>query len=110
VRRGALAEAVYATDLILDVLVRKDGVSHEAVDLDEFDQAVVNGLVSKKEAGHARSRLDRLVALINDGELFAFLNAACPFGPSTAEANVDRGCGLRLDSVPAVQPDWRPTW
>jgi hypothetical protein len=49
------SEAVYATDLFLDVLVRKDGVSHEVVDLDEFDQAVANGLVSEKEAGHARS-------------------------------------------------------
>ncbi|TCO28499.1 uncharacterized protein DUF402 [Kribbella steppae] len=101
--------AVYATDLFVDVLVREDGVRHEVVDLDEFDQAVADGLVSRNEARQARSGLDRLVALINSRQLFAYLHSACPFGPSTAEAMLPV-LQAPLDSVPAVQPGRRPTW
>jgi protein associated with RNAse G/E len=101
--------AVYGTDLFLDVLVRKDGVTYEVVDVEEFDQAVADHLISAKEATHARSGLDRLVNLIDGGQLFAFLAAAHPFGPSTA-APMLPVLRAPLDSVPAVQPGRRPTW
>ena len=106
-QRGA--DAVYGTDLFVDVLVRKDGVTYEVVDLDEFDQAVEDQLISAKEATHARSGLDRLVNLIDGGQLFSFLAAAYPFGPSTA-APMLPVLRAPLDSVPAVQPGRRPTW
>lgn len=101
--------AVYATDLFLDVLVRKDGVTHEVVDLDEFDQAVADRLISQNEATHAMAGLDRLVALITAGELYAYLNAACPFGPSTADPMLPV-LRIALDCLPHVQPGQRPTW
>jgi protein associated with RNAse G/E len=104
-----VAGAVCATDLFVDVLVRQDGVNHEVVDLDEFDQAIADRQISQNEAMHVRSGLARLVALINSGDLYAFLNGVCPFGPSTAESMLPV-LRASLDSLPAVQPGRRPTW
>lgn len=60
-RRG---DAVLAVDLFLDVLVRSDGVTHEAHDQPQFDDAIRRGWVSEREAAGARGGLAELTDLI----------------------------------------------
>lgn len=101
--------AVYAVDLFADVLVKEDGVGRDVKDLAELDEALVDGLVSAYEAANARRGLDRLLTLIDAGELVAFLDDVCPFGPSRAApaVPVER---VPLAAVPDLQPGRRPTW
>ncbi len=73
---------VSTVDLWLDVLVRADGTTHVVVDEDDFAEAQSNGLVSENEIRGAEAGLQDLLGLVERGELFALLNAVCPFGPS----------------------------
>lgn len=101
--------AVYGADLFIDVLVQADGVTYDVVDVDEFEQAIADGLLSAREVEGARRGLERLAELIDRGELIAFLDAACAFGPSTAGPTMPMLRAPLVD-VPLVQPGRRPTW
>lgn len=101
--------AVYSTDLFLDVLVRLDGTTHEVVDQDEFTQAAADNLISPSEAHQALAALTRLTTLITAGNLYEFLHATHPFGPSSAPHMLPV---LRAptSSHPQIQPHERSTW
>ena len=101
--------AVFAVDLWLDVLIRDDGVSYRVEDGDSFRQAVERGLLSEGEARHATAGLRELVALIERGELVAFLSDVFPFQPSTAPAARPMQL-VPSANAPLVQPHHRPTW
>ncbi|HEY8790203.1 MAG TPA: hypothetical protein VIM10_13865 [Actinopolymorphaceae bacterium] len=77
--------------------------------MDEFDEAISVGLLSAVEVEGARSGLERLVGLVVRGELLAFLDDACPFGPSTAGPALPMLRAPLVD-LPVVQPGHRPTW
>ncbi len=103
------ANAVFAVDLWLDVLVREDGLRHSIVDLSNFEHAVEHGLLSKREAGCAKAGLRELVELIERGKLVHFLSDAFPFQPSTPPPAIP----MRLvppEDCPLIQPHRRPTW
>jgi hypothetical protein len=105
-RRG---EAVFAVDLLLDVLVRSDGVTYEAYDQQELDDAVRRGWASEREAAGANTGLVELLALIEAGRLGVFLAEAQPF------ARVDPPAAMAmqpvpLQQVPLLQPGVRPSW
>jgi hypothetical protein len=93
--------AVYAVDLFADLLVRPDAISYRVGDLDEFGQARRAGLILPGEADGAERGLAELVALVERGELLAFLARAWPIGPLRPPAAVppDR---VRLDQVPLL--------
>ena len=80
----ASGDAVYAVDLFLDVLVRRDASRCAAYDDEEFEEAIRRALISPAEAAGARHGLNELVALIERGDLLAFLAEVCPFGRSVA--------------------------
>jgi hypothetical protein len=102
-------DSVDAIDLCADVLVRKDGRSSWIKDEDDLAQAAASGLISRHEFASARAGLDRLTTLIDAGALLAFLEAACPFGPSHAPDALPM-TRLPLADVPQVQPERRWTW
>lgn len=100
---------VFAVDLCADVLVRMDGRSSWVKDEHELAHAAEARLVSRHEFASARAGLDRLTTLIDAGALLAFLEAACPFGPSHAPDALPM-TRLPLADVPQVQPERRWTW
>ncbi len=59
---------VSAVDLFLDVLVRTDG-SYWVADQEEFEQAIVAGLISAGEAHRAERGLERLISWIESGRV-----------------------------------------
>jgi hypothetical protein len=79
VRRG---DAVFAVDLWLDVLVRRDRVTHGVHDHDEFDEAITRGWLSEREQAGARAGLDELIDLIDRHALIDFLADLHPFLPA----------------------------
>jgi hypothetical protein len=103
------AHAVYAVDLYADVLVEVDGVRHRVQDVAELQEAAAGGLVSAYELHSARRGLDRLLSLIENGELVSFLNDVCPFGASGAGPALPMA-RVPLAEVPELQPRHRPTW
>ena len=105
-RRG---DAVLAVDLFLDVLVRSDGVTYEADDQLQFDDAIRRGWVSKREAAGARGGLAELTDLIQAGRLVAFLAEAHPFAPVGAPL-APAMHSVPLGQVPLLQPGVRPSW
>jgi hypothetical protein len=90
-RRG---DAVFAVDLFADVLVRADSVTYQACDLEDLDRAHRSGLILPAEARGAHDGLAELSAIIERGDLLAFLSRACPIGP--------------LDPPPAAPPGRAP--
>lgn len=68
-------------DLFADVLVRADGVTYRVCDLDEFEQARRRKLILPSEADGAVRGLAELTAIIDRGDLLAFMSRACPIGP-----------------------------
>lgn len=103
------ANAVFAVDLWLDVLVRADGLSYRVVDTSSFGRAVKEGLLSKREARYARTGLRELVALIERGRLIAFLSDIFPFEPSTAPRAIPMR-RVPATGKPLVEAHQRPTW
>ncbi len=73
--------AVFAVDLFADVLVRADSTTYQVCDLDEFGHARRDGLILPAEADGAMSGLAELTAIIDRGDLLAFLSGTHPIGP-----------------------------
>ena len=88
---------VYAVDLFADLLVRADGVRYRVGDLDEFGQARRDGLILPGEALGAERGLAELTAVIERGELLAFLAQAVPIGPLRPPA------AMPVDRVPVAR-------
>jgi hypothetical protein len=78
---AVLGNAVLAVDLFADLLVRADSASYRVCDLDELDQACRDGLILPEEARGAARGLAELTAIVERGDLLAFLSRACPVGP-----------------------------
>ncbi|MGH3150736.1 MAG: DUF402 domain-containing protein [Streptosporangiaceae bacterium] len=105
-RRG---HTVYAVDLFADVLVRADGVTYRACDLEEFGQAQDRGLVLPSEARGARRGLAELTGIIERGQLAAFLRHTCPLGPLSPPAAAPPG-RIPVTRVPLLSKENRATW
>jgi hypothetical protein len=105
-RRG---DAVFAVDLFLDVLVRKDGVTYGAHDQQQFDDAVRRGWVSEREVAGARGGLAELLEFIQADRLVAFLAEAYPLAPVDAPA-APAMQSVPLRQVPLLEPGVRPSW
>jgi hypothetical protein len=103
------SDAVYAVDLFLDVLVRRDARTCAATGDEEFEDAVGRALISPTEAFGARHGLTELVELIERGDLLAFLADVCPFGRSAAPPALPER-RVSLSDVPQVHRTVRPTW
>lgn len=93
--------AVFAVDLFADILVRADAASYRVCDLDEFRQASRDGLILPGEADGAARGLAELAAIIERGDLLAFLSRACPIGPLQPPAAAPVGHVL-LSRVPML--------
>lgn len=103
------ADAVYAVDLWLEVLVTAAGDSYVVVDEHDIDKAVEEQWLSEREAAAARHALDGLLAMIEGGGLLDFLDVAQPFAPPVDPPPAEiRHVPLR--QVPLLQPGIRPTW
>ena len=105
-RRGT---AVLAVDLFADVLVRADAISHRVSELDELDQASRNGLIVPQEARGAARGPAELTAIVERGDLLAFLSRACLIGPLEPPAAVPVG-HVPLSRVPLLSLESRATW
>jgi hypothetical protein len=105
-RRGT---AVLALDLFADVLVRADAAGYRVCDLDELDQASRNGLIVPQEARGAARGLAELTAIVERGDLLAFLSRACLIGPLEPPAAVPVG-RVPLSRVPLLSLESRSTW
>jgi hypothetical protein len=102
-------DAVLAVDLFADVLVRADAVSYRVVDLDELRQAIRAGLILPAEARGAARGLAELTAIIERGDLLAFLSEACPIGPIQPPAAAPAG-RVPLSQVPLLHAENRAVW
>jgi len=98
-------EARYVADLILD------GVYPFTQDAwRRFEQAIARKLRPPQQPQESHCRgLDRLLALIENGELLSFLDNVFPFGPSGGGPGLPMARKL-LEQVPQLQPGRRPTW
>jgi len=101
-------DAAYAVDLFLDVLVGRDARTHATYDHREFDDAVRSALIPPVEASGARRGLAELVALIERGDLMAFVRDLHPFGPTAAPPALAES-RVPLSAVPRLQPGRRRT-
>jgi hypothetical protein len=102
-------DAVFAVDLWLDVLVRRDGTTHGVYDENEFEDARKRGVLSEREVTGARAGLDELVELIEQRALVDFLDTIHPFGPTTAPPAPDMQ-SVALSAVAPLRAGRRTTW
>jgi hypothetical protein len=105
-RRGY---AVYAVDLFADVLVRADGVTYQVCDLDEFEHARRRRLILPGEADGAARGLAELTAIIERGDLLAFLSRTCPIGPLDPPA-ASPARRVPLARAPLLSTQSRAAW
>lgn len=102
-------DAVFAVDLWLDVLVRRDAVTHAVYDEGEFDDAIARDLLSAREQAGARAGLDELIDLIDRHALVDFLAELHPFGPTRVpEAPAMRR--VDLSEAGLLRPGVRASW
>jgi hypothetical protein len=101
--------AIYAVDLFLDVLVRRDARTHAAYDHYEFNEAVRGRLISPAEVSGAQHGVAELLHLIERGHLMEFLADLYPFGPSAAPPALPEN-RVPLSAVQQVHPHVRTTW
>src|SRR6266852_4912526 len=101
--------AVFAVDLLIDVLVRADGSTYQIVDEDEFAAAHEHGWLSAPEVQGAQRGLADLIELIERKQLVQFLVDLSPFGSRRASRALDTQ-RVSVADFPIVQPGVRPTW
>ncbi len=90
---------VLAVDLFADVLVRADAASYRVGDLDELGQARRDALILPAEARGAARGLAELAAIVERGDLLAFVSRAFPVArcsrPPTLPSAMFRSGGFR---------------
>jgi hypothetical protein len=101
--------AVLAVDLFADMLVRADAATYRMCDLDELNQACHDGLILPEEARGAARGLAELSAIVERGDLLAFLSRACPVGSLQPPAAVPIGY-VPLSQVPLLDLETRASW
>ena len=74
-------DETFAVDLFLDVLVRADLCTVVAVDHDEFESGLAQGMLSSAEGSYAKSAMYQLIDLVETGRLLPWLDDVFPFGP-----------------------------
>jgi ADP-ribose pyrophosphatase YjhB (NUDIX family) len=118
------ADAVFAVDLWLDVLVRGDGVTRGVYDHDEFDDAITRSWLSEREQAGARAGLEELIDLIDRRALVDFLTELHPFVPTGTRHGARRPQPGRTAAVGVARfvvngrevtasiggQDWRVAW
>jgi hypothetical protein len=102
-------DAVYAVDLFADLLVRADALRYRVGDLDELAAARRDGLILPAEARGAEQGLTELTALIERGDLLAFLARAAAIGPlrPPPASPIDR---VPVSQVPLLSRAGRAAW
>jgi hypothetical protein len=102
-------DAVFAVDLWLDVLVRRDGVTHGVYDHDEFDNATMRGWLSEREQAGARAGLAELIDIVDRHALIDFLADLHPFDATDVpEAPAMERVGL--SEAELLRPGARASW
>jgi hypothetical protein len=101
--------AVLAVDLFADMLVRADAASYRICDLDELSQASRDGLILPGESRGAARGLAELTAIVERGNLLAFLSQACPAGPLQPPAAAPVGY-VPLSRIPLLSLESRAAW
>jgi len=101
--------AVLAVDLFADLLVRADAASYRVCDLDELDHAGRDGLIVPGEARGAARGLAELTAIVEHGDLLAFLSRACPVGPLHPPAATPVSY-VPLSRIPLLSMNERAAW
>lgn len=74
-------DETFAVDLFLDVLVRANLRTLEAVDQDEFENGLAQGMLSSAEGSYSRRAMHQLIDLVETGRLLPWLDDVYPFGP-----------------------------
>ncbi len=78
-------EAIYTTDLHLDVLVLADGTKHQLVDVEEFESAYQDGQFGRVWYDGARREADRVMEEARTGRFVDMLREAAPFPDSLTQ-------------------------
>ena len=100
-------DETFAVDLFLDVLVRADLATLEAVDHDEFKNGHARGMLSDTESFFAMRALHQLVHLVETGRLLPWLHDVYPFGPcQPPEAPPMRRALVPDRLLPGVRRSW----
>jgi hypothetical protein len=102
-------DAVVAVDLWLDVLVRRDAVTHAVYYEGEFDDAIARDLLSAREQAGARAGLDELIDRIDRYALVDFLAELHPFGPTSVPEAPDMK-RVGLSEAGLLRPGVRASW
>ena len=74
-------DSIYAVDLFIDVLIRRDASSFYVGDEDQFVEMAKQNVLSPTERAAATEALSELVHSIETGQLLPWLNDLVPFGP-----------------------------
>ena len=90
-------DAIYTTDLHLDVLVVADGTKHQLKDVDEFEKAYSDGLFGRTWYESARMEAERVIGEVTTGRFIEMLQDTAPF-PETA-IQADPPVLTELDSM-----------
>ena len=80
-------EAIYTTDLHLDVLVLADGTTHHLKDIDQFERAYHDGLFGRTWYEGARLEAERVIGEATAGRFIDMLQEAAPFPETSNRAS-----------------------
>jgi len=98
---------IYAVDLFVDVLIRRDASSFHVGDEDEFIDMAAQNVLSRGEQRASRAALSELVDSIETGRLLPWLNHLVPFGPCDPPAAPPME---RVEIPERMKPHVRSSW
>ena len=99
--------SIFAVDLFIDVLIRKDASSFLVGDEDEFIQMASDNVLSASEQKAATAGLSELLEMIEARHLVPWLNELAPFGPCNPPVAPPME---RREIPPRMKPFLRSTW
>ena len=73
------ADAIYTTDVLLDVLVLADGRTHKLKDVEEFEQAYTDGMFGTVWYQGAKREAERVIQEAENGQFIDMLQDVAPF-------------------------------
>ncbi len=92
-------DAIYTTDLLLDVLVLSDGTSCQLVDVEEFEQAYARDLFGRAWYDGAKREADRVIREVESGMFVDMLQEVAPFPQSQLATEYSALTELGLDEA-----------
>jgi predicted RNA-binding protein associated with RNAse of E/G family len=104
---GREGNCIYAVDLFVDVLIRRDTSSFYVGDEDEFIDMAARNVLSRAERRAAIRGLSELVDAIETGRMWPWLNDLVPFGPCNPPAAPPME---RVETPERLKPHVRSSW